>query len=294
MNRVRLTTRSPRGVSAGTLLALLLSAVGSPGQTPGGDYSRPVLSPRDLGIGDPAAASPAPASGGAPRVRLFRMPTAFLHDPLGLEDNDPILDDAPPAPAGKDDGRMQVAVGYDNPFFDIRSPGDPGGVGYYKLHTQLQLLDSRTTFLTLGLQAVTPAGLEADGLQEGPTILSPSLSWFHEVGDGTAVQGFVGKNVRAGAGWTDRPERGLKYGLAVQSPVPVAQGTPSRRLHVFLEALGRYRPDGELLTRAANWELVPGVHWRLSDSWWMSGGVLVPLGVTKPDKLWQITCSWQF
>ena len=49
-------------------------------------------------------------------------------------------------------------------------------------------------------------------------------------------------------------------------------------MYLFLEALGRYRYDGDSNSSQPRvWELVPGLHWRMSDSVWMSGGVLVPL-----------------
>jgi hypothetical protein len=235
-------------------------------------------------------------AGRSPRIRMFRMPTAFLTDPLGLEDNDPLPEGAPPTPPGKDDGPVQVSVGNDNPFFDFRMPGESGGVGYYKVHTQLQLVGGSRTWLTVGMQAVTPAGLEADGLADGPTVLNPNLSWFQEVGGGAAIQGFVGKSMRAAAHWTDQPAlHGLQYGLALQSPLVLPDGTPTKKVHLFVEALGRYRPNTDSgQASAVNWDLVPGVHWRMSESWWMSGGVLLPLGEVRQEGRFQITCSWQF
>ena len=75
------------------------------------------------------------------------MPTGFLCDPLGIDpDNDPPAADADAtAPVGGSldsvNLPVQFGMGSDNPFFDFRRPGDPGGVGYYKVHTQLQLFD---------------------------------------------------------------------------------------------------------------------------------------------------------
>src|SRR5207302_1631633 len=70
------------------------------------------------------------------RIRLFRIEPGFLSDPVGLEPDDP--NEVPP-----DDGPdwLQLAAGNDNPFFDFRRPGDPGGIGYFKVHGQVQLLD---------------------------------------------------------------------------------------------------------------------------------------------------------
>lgn len=194
------------------------------------------------------------------------------------------------------DGRLKVAVGTDNPFFDFRKPGDPGGVGFYRLHSQVLLFDNQRTGVSMGLQAVTPAGLEADGVSDGPTVLSPNFAWFHEIANGMAIQGFVGKHLRANSRWADSLERQINCGLALQSPLFSADSAAGRSVHLFLEALGRYRVEGDAAQRPPfNWDLLPGVHWRVGDNWWMSGGILMPLGAPRPEaRLWQITCSWQF
>jgi len=256
----------------------------------------PVL-PRDLGLG-PTSTQPS-AFSRISRVRLFSMPTAA---PLSAVD---VESDVDPFPAGAgcapnsdaaDEGRVQLAMVAQNPFFDFRRSGDPGGVGYYKLYSQWLLFDTPNTGVSLGLQAVTPAGLEANGLPDGPTYLSPHLAWFYEVAPGTALQGFVGKNVRAREGWSDAPIRGVRYGLALQSPFPGLASDSSSAVHVFLEALGRYRFEGDpSLRTGVNWQLIPGIHWRMAENWWLAGGMLMPLTIPRADsRLWQITCSWQF
>ncbi len=220
------------------------------------------------------------------------MPSAYPNDPVGLElDNDPTMNEVDRDSMA--DARLKVAVGTDNPFFDFRKPGDPGGVGFYRLHSQVLLFDNQRTGLSMGLQAVTPAGLEAEGVSDGPTVLSPNFAWFHEIANGTAIQGFVGKHLRANSRWSDSLERHINCGVALQSPFP---GTDSRNAYLFLEALGRYRIEGDSSQRPSlNWDLLPGIHWRLGDNWWMSGGILMPLGLPRPEaRLWQITCSWQF
>src|SRR5207302_168063 len=109
------------------------------------------------------------AAGRAPRFRLFRMMPGFLSDPPGLDSGDDQLAPGEPSSSllsNKDTesvARIQVALGGDNPFFDYRWRGDPGGVGYYRMHSQLQLLDSGSTSLCLNCQAFTPAGLESGG-----------------------------------------------------------------------------------------------------------------------------------
>jgi len=264
------------------------------------DLWRDPILPRGLATAGTGPPSDSSCCGRSMACRLFRMPSALPTDPVGLEaDIDPVPAEAAGAPNDRDstgDGRLKIAIGTDNPFFAFRRPGDPGGVGFYRLHSQVLLFDSEKVGLSMGLRAVTPAGLEADGVADGPTVLSPHFAWFHEVGDGTAVQGFIGKNLRANSRWSDSLERQINYGVALQRPVLGTESTPGRSVHLFLEALGRYRVDGDPSQRALpNWELLPGIHWRLGETWWMSGGIMMPLNAPRPDAhLWQITCSWQF
>jgi len=233
------------------------------------------------------------------RFQLFRMPAGFITNPVGLDSDD---DDPPPdpesatAPSFPGEDRLQLILGQDNPFFDFRYPGDPGGAGYYRLHTQYQLLDSSTSGLCLGLRAVTPAGLEADGLAHGPTILSPALAWYQDLGGIASLHGYIGKNLRATNGWTDSLERSIHYGVAVQQPIPGLTSTSTGSLHFFVEALGRQRSNPDLAERPPfNWEVLPGLHWQMGENWWMSGGLLLPMGASRLEtNLWQITCSWRF
>jgi hypothetical protein len=264
------------------------------------DFSRAPLITYDRLFAD----SPPPPGGcfgacrGA-RFPLFGMPVGFLYEPVGLENDDDPPPEDPLAPAGSPtdtlaDLRVQVALGSHNPFFDLRKAGDPGGVGYYKLHSQVQLLDGESAALSLGLQAVTPAGLDSNGVQDGPTVVSPSLAWSQDLGGDTALHGFIGKDVRGGPRWADRLERGIRCGLAVQSPLPYGGMGLSPNLHMFVEALGRLNHAGSLTDPAPRtFEVLPGLHWRLNDSCWMSGAVIVPVDAPRLE-LWQITCRWQF
>jgi hypothetical protein len=236
---------------------------------------------------DPAPAN-TPAAPGAPRVRLFHMPSGFLYEPLGLDAGDDNLPADTPGLSlqGSDTGPVQVTMGLDNPFFDYRWRNDPGGIGYYKVHSQLQLLGESKTCLSLGLQAVTPAGLETGGIADGPTVFSPTLAWFQELGGGTALQGFVSKNIRARSGWSDDLENGLHYGMAVQCPIPGLCPCPQYGMHFFIEAIGRYRYEGENAPgKPMSWEIIPGIHWRVGEKWWLS------VGAAKTNV---ITCSWRF
>jgi hypothetical protein len=235
---------------------------------------------------DPNAPRPKPR-----RIQLFR-----ISDPVGLDSDD--TPDAAPADDGPD--WFQVSMGSDNPFFDFRRPGDPGGVGYYKLHSQVQVLDTGTTAFAVGFQAVAPAGLDQDGIQNGQTVVSPSLWLYHELDDGTGIHGFVSKNVNVNASSLNEPmQRNVQYGLAVQRPLLDTGPDKLGSFYVFVEALGRsHYDDATAATGPATvWEMVPGVHWRMTDSLWLSGGVLVPVNTTplpREAHLWQLTCSFQF
>jgi hypothetical protein len=120
---------------------------------------------------------------------------------------------------------------------------------------------------------------------------------FHTLEDGTAIQGFVGKDVRLNPTWSSQLHRSIQYGMAVQRPLlSPGQTDGLSNCYLFLEALGRYRFDGDVgQGTAAVWELLPGVHWKLRDNWWISGGVILPVGTTTPDaRLLQFTCSFRF
>jgi hypothetical protein len=215
------------------------------------------------------------------------MPAGFLYQPLGLDTGDDGVPDDQgwPGIAGGPSS-FQVNMGLDNPFFDYRWRNDPGGVGYYKLHSQVQLLDGGKTCLSLGLQAVTPAGLEAGGVAEGRTVLVPALAWFQELGSGAALQAFVAKSIHARSGWSDDLENRVHYGMALQCAIPGLCDGPKNGVHLFIEALGRFRYDGENSSgRPMAWEVFPGIHWQLGERWWMS------FGAARTNVL---TCSWQF
>ena len=211
------------------------------------------------------------------RLQLFRMMPGFLSDPVGLESDDPTPPGAAPARADDDLSWLQVSMGNDNPFFDFRRPGDPGGIGFYKVHSQVQVFDSPSTCFALGLQAVAPAGMQNGGVDDGPTVLVPALSLFHTLDDGTAFHGFVGKNVNC-----DRPlggsslHRSFQYGVAVQRPVVPGGPDGFNNVYLFVEALGRYRYDATPGAAApssggppALWEVLPGLQWKVNPNWWI-------------------------
>jgi len=254
------------------------------------------IGPPSLRLNFASLIQDAPNSSSRPdRFQLFRMPTGFLTTPVGLDsDDDDPADPNSSSPSSED--RLQVAVGQDNPFFDFRYRGDPGGHGYYRLHAQYQLVDSNSGGLSLGLRAVTPAGLEGDGLAQGRTVLIPALAWYQDLGGNFVLHGYIGKNLHASPNWTDNLERSLHYGMALQQPVPGLESSPIGSLHMFVEALGRQRNNPDLVDRpVSTLEMLPGLHWQMGENWWLQGGVLLPLGSSRLDtSLWQITCSWRF
>jgi hypothetical protein len=256
---------------------------------------------------DGLRSAPLTASGNrVPRLRLFRIAPGFCADPLGMQDDDcplPGVQNMPGfslsgTPAETDGGAewLQFGMGLDNPNFDLRRPGDPGGVGYYRVNTQVSLLDSATTACTFGVQAVTPGGIQFAGVPDGPTVLCPAFSVFHAVNDRLAFQGFVSKNVPiSNADGGGVLQRHLQYGMAIQRPL-LADGPESwRKLFFSVGALGQLRPDGDSLRLVPNCDVLPGLQWHVHDNCWMSSAVLVPLGpVRAAPGQWQFTCSLQF
>jgi hypothetical protein len=259
-------------------------------------WSEPILR-RQFNLAISGLPSDASDDAGRPaQIRLFRMPTGFLSDPVGLDLDDEMMGVPEDSGDALMTGRWGLALGSDNPYFDFRLPGDPGGVGYYRANTQYQLYESPSTHFSFNLEAATPAGVETPGVTGGPTILTPAMAYFQEMENGAAVQAFVGKHFGARPGWSDGLERSVHYGLALERPLFSGPADSPKNVYMFLEALGHSR----LVTYTGQspapcWRMLPGVHWRLTSNCWMSGGVLVPLNNTHVDPgLMQFTCSWRF
>ena len=277
-------------VLTGLLLPSAAQAQTVPDSAPANVWSASPVFPAGQDVG--AAAQPH-----VNRVQLFRIVPGFLSDPVALIDTDDPKDPTPDA-GGPD--WIEVSMGNDNPYFDLRRPGDPGGVGFFKVHSQVQVFDTGMTGMTVALEAVTPAGLEQDGVQDGQTVVSPALSLYHTLGDGTGIQGFVSKNVNVSLASMSAPlYYQMQGGFAVQRPLVDTGPDKIGSFYVFVEALGRYHYDTTATTTgpATVWEMVPGIHWHLSDNMWLSGGLLKPLNTpttTRDAQLWQLTCSFQF
>jgi hypothetical protein len=142
------------------------------------------------------------------------------------------------------------------------------------------------------------------GVTDGPTVVSPALSVFHDLGAGTALQGFVGKNVMADPRQIGGSQlhRNVQYGVALQHPLlppPTDGSTPAGNVYVFVETLGRYQYIGATSstpTPLAAWELLPGLQWRVNQNAWLSSGVVLPVGQTRnyENNHFQFTCMFQF
>jgi hypothetical protein len=261
-----------------------------------GDDDRPAPGVPDLTTWSALSATPA-APARSNHVRLFRFQPGFLAEPLGLQDDDPAPEPGllpPSADNGPD--WVSVSMGNDNPYFEFRRAGDPGGLGFYRVDTQVQLFDTGRTGCAMNLRTVTPGGLQFNGLPDGPTVVSPSLGVFHSLEGGTALQGFVGKNMPLiHADWQVPIRRCFQYGMAVQRPLTTAGPDELRNVYLSVGALGQAQIDGGSL-RPAPMGVLPGMHWHVSDSCWMSGGVMLPVGPTNvtSSPQWQFTCSFQF
>jgi hypothetical protein len=255
-------------------------------------WQRPILDGAAGAISFDAPGGESNSSNGhARRIPMFGMVTGFVSEPLGLDSHDDPPGVGPGDSLGVttdtgEKGPVVVAMGLDNPNFDFQGKTAFGGVGFYKLHSQVQVLDEGTTCVSVGLQAVTPAGIEAGGLQGGPTLLRPNLAWFQELGEGTALHGFVSETIRAHAHWAGELGSSINYGMAVHYELPALGMCPLHSFQLFMEALGSYRLFGySALVRPISWDFIPGVRWQMGESWWLA------IGASRRSV---VTCSWQF
>ena len=130
------------------------------------------------------------------RLQMSGMQPGFITNPLCIRDDDQAPGEAGSAAPSESDA-IQIAFGTYNPYFDLRLPGDPGGLGYFKVHSQLQVIDSPATSVCLNLQAYTPAGQQYGGLASGPTYVIPAVAGFQDLGFGAALQAYFGQNFQA-------------------------------------------------------------------------------------------------
>jgi len=264
------------------VVAAMLQCGTALGQAPSGDpaefWRNPPISPAlaNALCSGTDAVDVGPVSR-TPHIQMFRMLPGFLSDMPSLNAfDDPSETNGQ---TGNPDGFV-LNFGDDNPYFDPRRPGDPGGVGYLRVHSQLQLVDWGSTSVCFGLRAWTPAGLESGGVQQGRTVVAPGLGVFHDLGEGTALHGFVDQSIQGAA-----HQGPLNCGMAVHCPLAPLDEQTDQSVFVFVQALGRYEYASDRQGRPMTWEVVPGLHWRVSDAFWMS------LGASRSSML---TCWWHF
>lgn len=246
----------------------------------------------------------------ANRIALPGITPGFVADPLGL------LDDFNPTNPGQVNRQLDnvtqvdldwfnISIGNDNPYLEVRQPGSPGGIGYYRVSTQMQVIDSTSTSFAFVVQAFTPAGLQNFGLNQGATTFCPSMSFFHNLSDGLAIQGFVGENMHMRTNLSGGLGQNVQGGIAIQRAImPLASNQSN--LYFFMEGLGRYRFEsmgsgGYVSTssapayNSARLDVLPGLQWKPSDTMSFSSGYVMPVGANRTDPTHlQITCSLQF
>jgi hypothetical protein len=285
------------GIGFATAL-LLACAGGSRAQDPAplapDVLSQPPRVPFKLSSTDEKDGNPISTPARAPRLQLLGIQAGFLASPLGLDSDDDIPQDVinDSGHVSDDLDFLQLSVGSYNPYLDMHLPGDPGAPGYFKVYSQLQLLDSGSTSLCIGLNTLAPAGLQAGGVANGPTYFVPALACFQDIGFGSALHGYVGQNIQANSRWSDRLNSSFQYGLAVHCPVPYVNPSSEQGLFLYFEALGRCRLDaataaanGSNSARTSMWEFVPGVQLRVNSSCWMS------VGASRYNFL---SCNWKY
>ncbi|OAI51796.1 hypothetical protein AYO44_04830 [Planctomycetaceae bacterium SCGC AG-212-F19] len=231
-----------------------------------------------------------------PRLRFFGTPCGCASQIFASSQDEDI-----PVPDANDANdpifaRLDVWVGNDNPYFDLRRPGMLGGVGYYRVNADYWLLDEPRSSFVIHCRAVTPAGLAAGGIEHGPTIVRPGLTWSQVLGPTITAQAFVETKMVGGTKPVAGPEEAFRYGFAVQHALLDDFTLDSGEVYLFVQALGRNAAVGPPGTPGASrWDVVPGVRWEPDETFWLSGGVMFGSGRGRTEALlWQITCACRF
>ena len=232
------------------------------------------------------AAPPDPLNSSAgPRVRPFRLQPGFLTETPWLSPDEPV----DPNPDG-----VTVSYGNDNPYFDFRRRGDPGGVGYSRLASQLSLFDSDGTSCMLCLGAVSPSGQEYDGLPDskGPTVVMPALSFHQALDEGMGLQVSVGGSLTVLTPTPKAAHRDLQYGVSLYRSLGTDPANPLSNVYVSVEAMGQGRDP----RTSHAWDVLPGLTWKPVPNWTVSGAVAMPMAARLEQAVqqWQITCALQF
>jgi hypothetical protein len=83
--------------------------------------------------------------------------------------------------------------------------------------------------------------------------------------------------------------------VAIQRPLLADGPEGLRNLFFSVGALGQLTPERDSVRLVPNYDVIPGFQWHVNENWWLSSGLLVPLGPTRvaPGQ-WQLSCSLQF
>ena len=194
-----------------------------------------------------------------PKLPIFGM-TSFLQSPLDIDDPDPGSDGDP---------SMVFAFGKYRPNFDSNPTGERRPAGYQKAHAQMQVADFGPTSVFVTVQTLTPGDGEDGVVLRGPTSVCPSFGWFHDLGSGAGIQGYLGQDLYAHSRWSDGFGTRVRGGVGVQYPIPCCTSEIGDSGWFFmLEARGYYRYDD--VSDGMSWKVSPGVHWRANDACWLS------------------------
>jgi hypothetical protein len=222
------------------------------------------------------------------RIRPFLVQPGYLIETpwLGADDPTPPESDAGPE-------WMTISFGNDNPYFAFRRQGDPGGVGFFRVASQVQLFDAANTSCAICVNAVAPSGTQFDGLPEnrGATVLMPALSLSHAVDDGTWLMMSVGTNLTLQSPTPQPYHRDWQYGFGMCRSLTTDGTSPLRNVYLSVEALGQQRDS-----LPVTWGLLPGLHWKPANNWTLSGAYAVPMA-SQPNtqqQQWQIICTVQY
>jgi len=109
---------------------------------------------------------------------------------------------------------------------------------------QVQLLDTGSTGCAVGLQAVTPAGQQYNGLDNGPTVFAPRSA--SSTPSTTARPARLRRQeVLVNSNDNGRPiQRSLQYGMAVQRPVVTDGPDALRNLYFYVGPWGSTVREG--------------------------------------------------
>jgi hypothetical protein len=243
------------------LLVSRLAESSAPAQEPTPAFDRLFLTKPRIDFDSTPFAFP---DRGSARLPLFG--SSFLQPPLDVLDED---FGQSPLDVKPDEPGTVFALGAYRPNFDFRPTGERRPLGYYKVYSQMQLGDVGATSVYLTVQGMTPSDGDLAGVSRGPTSVNPAIGWFHDLGDGVALQGSFGQDILAHTHWSEGFGTRLQCALGVQYPIPgVCNVEAGQGWYFFFQARGYYRYEDT--SDGVWWKVFPGLHWRAGDDCWLS------------------------